>query len=72
MEIHKAEMIFEEIKSLPDPMAEEVLDFVCFLKEKSENYDFSNLIKAQSESMKEIWDNKDDLLWERFCGQQTG
>jgi hypothetical protein len=63
VEIHKAEMIFEKIKSLPDPMAEEVLNFVCFLKERSETYDFSNLIKAQSKSTKEIWDNKDDEVW---------
>ena len=60
-----AELAFEQIKTLPDEQTREVLDFIGYLKMK-ENHDreeWEDLMNAQSESMKSIWDNPEDKVW---------
>lgn len=62
-----AEKIYDEVSSLPDPLAVEVLDFVSFLKQRyqgaatsTEDREWSTL---QESSLKEVWDNDDDEVW---------
>ena len=60
-----AELAFEQIKTLPDEQTREVLDFIGYLKMK-ENHDreeWEDLMNAQAESMKSIWDNPEDEVW---------
>jgi hypothetical protein len=60
-----AELAFESFKTLPDEQAREVLDFIGYLKlkEKQEREEWEDLMNAQSESMKSIWDNPEDEAW---------
>ena len=61
-----AEQIYEEIRTLPDELAREVLDFVGFMKAK---YDLKSvaerdLQQAQAPAMSHVWDNPtDDEVW---------
>ncbi len=56
-----AELIFEQVKKLPDPAAREVLDFVGYIRERAERRD---LLTAQSESLAPVWDNSEDQVWD--------
>jgi hypothetical protein len=60
-----AEQLFEQAKLLPDPLAQEALDFVLFLRERQERRDWSNLRDAQSAALADVWDNPDDEAWNR-------
>ena len=57
-----AELAFEHFKTLPDEQAREVLDFIGYLKmkEKNDRLEWEDLMNAQTESMKAIWDNPED------------
>jgi len=55
-----ADKIYQELCALPEPIAREVLDFVKFLKQKSEQ---ENLVRAQESSMQALWENEDDDVW---------
>lgn len=59
-----AEMVFEQVKALPDPLAREVLDFVGFLKERSERGPWRDLMTAQATGLAEVWDNAEDKVWD--------
>ncbi len=62
-----AEQVYEAVKLLPEPLVREVLDFVRFLRmhrgvtpERAEEL---NLIYAQETSLKKVWDNVEDEVW---------
>jgi len=59
-----AELIFEQVKKLPDQAAREVLDFVGYIRERGERADFRDLVKAQSASLASVWDNSEDQVWD--------
>jgi hypothetical protein len=58
-----SELAFEQIKTLPDELAREVLDFVGFLKARQERAEWQDLVQAQSSAMKAVWDNPEDEVW---------
>lgn len=59
-----AEMVFERVKALPDPLAREVLDFVAFLSERGERAEWRDLMNAQADGLASVWDNTEDKVWD--------
>ena len=64
-----AEEIFQQVRNLPEPLAREVLDFVVFLRQKSENVAVSNLMLAQESTLMAIWENETDNVWNDFASR---
>jgi hypothetical protein len=63
-----AELIYEQVKRLPEQAAREVLDFVGYLRERGERVEWRNLMNAQSDSLAPVWDNpetKFGIMFER-------
>lgn len=58
-----ADKIYEAVKPLPEALAREVLDFVEFLRARREQSSYDNLTAAQTMSMRGVWDNPDDEIW---------
>jgi hypothetical protein len=62
-----AEQVYEAVKPLPESLIREVLDFVHFLRVRrgvtSERAEELNLIYAQETSLKKVWDNVEDEVW---------
>lgn len=58
-----AQEIFEQVSQLPEPLVREVLDFVAFLKERYERDTGSDLMLAQQDVLRGIWDNEADDVW---------
>lgn len=56
-----AERIYKAVRPLPEPLAQEVLDFVEFLSDRYERFD--DLMLAQESSLRNIWDNPEDEVW---------
>lgn len=61
--MNTAEMIYEQVKALPEPLAREVLDFVGYLAMKVQHEEIGDLMQAQESSLGEIWNNADDDIW---------
>jgi hypothetical protein len=59
-----AELVYEQVKALPDPLAREVLDFIGFLRERDERREWRDLINAQAGSLASMWDNPEDSVWD--------
>jgi hypothetical protein len=59
-----AELVYEQVKSLPEPLAREVLDFVGFLRERGNRADWRDLMNAQSASLAPVWDSAEDEVWD--------
>lgn len=59
-----AELVFEQVKSLPEPQAREVLAFVERMTARSERASSVDLMMAQSSSLVAIWDNDEDAVWD--------
>jgi hypothetical protein len=64
-----AEEIFRHVSAMPEPLAREVLDFVVFLRQKSENVATHNLVLAQEPVLAVIWDNDEDNVWNDFASR---
>jgi hypothetical protein len=58
-----AEQLFEQAKLLPEPLAQEALDFVLFLRERNERGEWRNLMDSQSAALADVWDNPEDEAW---------
>ena len=61
-----AEQIYEEVRTLPEELAREVLDFVGFLEDKYalKSASDQDLQRAQASVMSRVWDNPtDDEVW---------
>ena len=58
-----AEQVYEQAKLLPEPLAQEVLDFVLFLRTRAERAELRDLMSAQSVALASVWDNKEDEVW---------
>jgi len=59
-----ADLIYEQVKALPDPLAREVLDFAGFLRERLERAEWRDLVAAQSQSLASVWENSEDNVWD--------
>lgn len=59
-----ADMVYEQVKTLPEPLAREVLDFVAFLRERRDNTEWRDLMDAQAGSLVPVWDNAEDQVWD--------
>jgi len=59
-----ADMVYEQVKALPEPLAREVLDFVSFLRERGERAEWRDLMNAQAGSLAPVWDNAEDKVWD--------
>ena len=59
-----AELVYEQVKGLPEPLAREVLDFIGFLRERGERQGWRDLMQAQSGSLAPVWDNAEDSVWD--------
>ncbi|MGV1100885.1 hypothetical protein ACUUL3_15920 [Thiovibrio sp. JS02] len=61
-----AEKIYAELKELPPPLAEEVLDFIAFIKARrlrDERGEDAGWTLLQEKSLAEVWDNNEDEAW---------
>ncbi len=61
--MNTAELIQKEIKLLPETEVKEVLDFIAFLKIRSERAKWENIMEAQMDSLSNVWDNDEDEVW---------
>ena len=59
-----AEQIYEQVKTLPEALAREVLDLVEFLSERPEIGSWHDLMEAQTSGLRDVWDNAEDAIWE--------
>jgi hypothetical protein len=64
-----AEEIFQQVSTLPEPLAQEVLDFVVFLRQKTEKVTIDNFMLAQEPVLAAIWDNDEDNVWNDFASR---
>jgi hypothetical protein len=58
-----ADMVYEQVKTLPEPLAREVLDFVGFLRERRDRPEWRDLMNAQAGSLAPVWDNAEEKVW---------
>jgi len=58
-----AELVYEQVKALPEPVAREVLDFIGYLRERGERRQWRDLLSAQSNSLAPIWDGDENKVW---------
>lgn len=63
--MNTAEKIMREIQNLPEPLAQEVLDFIGYLEFKHGLRDqlAEEFKVAQEPAMLHIWDNPEDEVW---------
>ena len=59
-----ADLVYEQVKTLPDQLAREVLDFVVHLRERRERTEWRDLMDAQSAALAPVWDSADDKVWD--------
>lgn len=57
-----AELIYQTVKPLPESIAQDVLDFALFLRQREQSLEWQNLILAQSSALAD-WDNAEDEVW---------
>ena len=58
-----AKLLHHEIDKLPENKIQEVLDFLLFIKNRNEHYQWQDLLAAQEKSLYPVWDNTDDEIW---------
>jgi hypothetical protein len=58
-----AEIVYEQVKTLPDQLAREVLDFVGYLRERQARGEWRDLMSAQTTGLAAVWDNSEDEAW---------
>jgi hypothetical protein len=59
-----ADIVYEQVKALPEPLARQVLDFVGYLRERQDSADWRDLMNAQATSLAPVWDNAEDKVWD--------
>jgi Protein of unknown function (DUF2281) len=59
-----ADVVYEQVKALPESLAREVLDFVGYLRERQDRADWRDLVNAQAASLAPVWDNAEDKVWD--------
>jgi len=61
--VNTIKLIQNEIKTLPAFKAQEVLDFIIFLKSRNEMDEWQDMMNAQVQPVSDIWDNEEDEVW---------
>jgi hypothetical protein len=59
-----ADAVYEQVKTLPEQLAREVLDFVGYLRGRQDRTEWRDLMNAQSTALADVWDNVDDKVWD--------
>jgi hypothetical protein len=59
-----ADMVYSQVKQLPEPLAREVLDFIGFLREGRDRAEWRDLTNAQATWLATVWDNPEDKVWD--------
>ena len=59
-----AGLTYQQVKTLPEPLAREALDFVAFLRTRGEREPRRDLMAAQAASLAPAWDNAEDQVWD--------
>ena len=59
-----ADQVYEQVKTLPDQLAREVLEFAVRLRERRDNRDWRDLMNAQSASLVPVWNTEEDKVWD--------
>lgn len=59
-----ADMVYEQVKALPEPLAREVLDFIGLLRERRDRGEWRDLMNAQASALARVWDNAEDKVWD--------
>jgi hypothetical protein len=59
-----AELVYEQVKALPEQLAREVLDFVGCRRERQDHAERRDLMNAQTGSLAPVWDNAEDEVWD--------
>ena len=59
-----ADLVYEQVEALPDPLAREVLDFIGYLRERGERRDWRDLMNAQAPALADAWDSPEDQVWD--------
>jgi len=59
-----ADLVYEQVKTLPDPLAREVLDFIGYLRERGERAEWRDLMNAQAPALAAVWDSAEDQVWD--------
>jgi hypothetical protein len=62
-----AELIYEQVKALPDSLAREVLDFIGYLRENRDREEWRDLRDGQASVLTHIWDDADDRVWDEVA-----
>ncbi|MBF0180819.1 MAG: hypothetical protein HQM03_12425 [Magnetococcales bacterium] len=61
-----ADRIHNEVRRLPDLLAQEVLDFIGYLEYRhglKNRSAMEDLTMAQGDAMRHVWDNPEDEVW---------
>jgi len=64
--MQKQEMLYNEIKSIPEYMLEEVIDFIRFLKLKERSESNETLFMSESALRKDWLNEEEDKAWENL------
>jgi hypothetical protein len=67
METHPlsiADQVYEQVRTLPDQLAREVLDFVVYLRERRDRAGWRDMMDAQSASLALVWNTPEDEVWD--------
>jgi len=56
-------LIQRELSSLPETAVKEVLDFITFLKMRSERAEWEDMVNAQTHALSDVWENDEDEVW---------
>ena len=59
-----AELVYEQVKALPEPLAREVLDFIGYLRQRGERREWRDLVNAQAGSLAPVWESAEDKVWD--------
>jgi hypothetical protein len=59
-----AELVYEQVKALPEPLAREVLDFIGYLRDRRDQREWRDLKNAQAGSLATVWDSSEDDVWD--------
>ena len=59
-----ADQVYEQVKSLPEPLVREVLDFIGYLRERGERREWRDLMNAQAPALADAWDSAEDQVWD--------
>ena len=60
-----AEIAYQELQRLPQPIVQEVIDFIGYLEQKH-GIDDTSMMVAQSKSLSNVWENNEDKAWNDY------